>query len=218
VILGAGLDSYAYRSDSYAYRSDSASGNASANGSDSPRVFEVDYPASQEFKRGQLAGAGIKEPDHVMFVPIDFERDDLITCLADHGFDVDAPAVISWLGVCMYLSRAAIGQTLRRLGTLAPTSELVLDYMLPPELRDRDGLAYAGAVAAHSSEGGEPWLSFFGPDEMTALLAECGFARSRQLGQRDAIPAGLWDRGDSIKPAALSMLAHATIDSGMRLR
>lgn len=194
VILGAGLDSYAYRHDT---------------ASEIPRVFEVDYPASQAFKRAQLATGGIKEPDHVTFTPVDFEHDDLLARLADHGFDVDAPAVVSWLGVSMYLSRAAIGKTLRRLGALAPTSEVVFDYMLPPELRDQDGLAYTEAVAAHSAERGEPWLSFFGPDEMAALVAECGFARSRQLGQRDAMPAELWDRSDSIKPTVLSMLAHA---------
>jgi methyltransferase (TIGR00027 family) len=207
VILGAGLDSFAYRP---------GLGRAASRhpgpGSPGPvRVFEVDHPATQQWKRGQLGAAGIPVPDSVSFVALDFERDQLAGRLAQAGFDPSRPALVSWLGVTMYLTEGAISQTLAGIGGFAPGTQLITDYMLPAALRDETGEAYVGLVAPVAEERGEPWLTFLAPDAMSALLARHGFGRVEHVRQRDSIPAALWDRADSLRPADLSILARATI-------
>jgi methyltransferase (TIGR00027 family) len=194
VILGAGLDSFAYRS---------APGPV--------RVFEVDHPATQRWKRAHLASAGITVPDTVSFAALDFERDSLASRLAQAGFDPSRPALVSWLGVTMYLTQAAIGQTIAEISGFAPGTQLVTDYMLPAGLRDDTGDAYAALVAPAAAERGEPWLTFLAPDDMSALLAGHGFGAVEHVRQRDAVPAALWDRADSLRPADLSVLVRATI-------
>jgi methyltransferase (TIGR00027 family) len=202
VILGAGLDSFAYRPQP-------AAGGLAGRGQ--IRVFEVDHPASQQWKRGRLAAAGIAVPDHVSFVPLDFERDPLAGRLRQAGFDPDRPALVSWLGVTMYLTSAAISQTLAEVGTFAPGTQLITDYMLPAALRDETGNTYADLVAPTAAERGEPWLTFLAPDDMSALLERHGFGAIAHVQQRDSVPAALWDRTDALRPAALSVLARATL-------
>jgi methyltransferase (TIGR00027 family) len=202
VILGAGLDSFAYRPQPPA-------GGPAARGR--IRVFEVDHPASQQWKRGRLAAAGIAVPDLVSFVPLDFERDPLAGRLRQAGFDPDRPALVSWLGVTMYLTSAAISQALAEIGTFAPGTQLITDYMLPAALRDETGNTYAGLVAPTAAERGEPWLTFLAPDDMSALLERHGFGAIAHVRQRDSVPAALWDRTDALRPAVLSVLARATL-------
>jgi methyltransferase (TIGR00027 family) len=201
VILGAGLDSFGYRSPLAAQL----------------RVFEVDHPASQQWKRQQLAAAGISVPATVTLVPADLESTGstgLVSHLADAGFDLASPAVVSWLGVTMYLTRPAIEQTLGELGRLAPGSELVADYMLPEKLRDETGSSYAEQVMPIAAQRGEPWLTFLAPAGMSALLAAHGFAGVRHVSQRDQVDPALWQRTDPLRPAELSVLAHATREAG----
>ena len=150
-------------------------------------------------------------PDSVSFVAVDFERDSLAGRLAQAGFDPSRPALVSWLGVTMYLTGAAISQTLAEIGGFAPGTQLITDYMLPAAWRDDTGSAYAGLVAPVAAERGEPWLTFLAPDDMSALLAGHGFGAVEHVRQRDSIPAALWDRADSLRPAGLSVLARATI-------
>jgi methyltransferase (TIGR00027 family) len=181
VVLGAGLDTFAYRSD-LARRI---------------RVFEVDQPGTQEWKRAALATAGIAVPDNVTFVAADFARDAdrLVALLRAAGLDAQAPALVSWLGVTMYLTRDAVGQVLA-------------DYMLPGALRDSDGTAYADLVAEASAARGEPWLSFFAPDDLSALARRHGVGTVGHVYQRDTVPAGLWHRSDALRPADLAVLFH----------
>jgi methyltransferase (TIGR00027 family) len=202
VILGAGLDSFAYRPQP-------AAGGLAGRGQ--IRVFEVDHPASQQWKRGRLAAAGIAVPDHVSFVPLDFERDPLAGRLRQAGFDPDRPALVSWLGVTMYLTPAAISQTLAEIATFAPGTQLITDYMLPAALRDETGNTYAGLVAPTAAERGEPWLTLLAPDDMSALLERHGFGAIAHVQQRDSVPSALWDRTDALRPAVLSVLARATV-------
>ena len=194
VILGAGFDSFAHRSD-LAPR---------------VRVFEVDHPATQEWKRRQLASTD-KAPDNVTFVPVDFAADVLGDQLYRAGFDDKAPAFVSWLGVTMYLTESAVHDTLDAVGDFAPGSELVVNYMLPAGLRDDTGNAYAEAVGTVSAEQGEPWLSFFGPEQIEAMLRETGFGAVRHVSQRDMIAPALWTRSDTLQPADLSRIAHAVV-------
>jgi methyltransferase (TIGR00027 family) len=195
VILGAGLDTFAYRSD--------RAGQL--------RVFEVDHPATQRWKRRALAAAGIPERPNVTYVPADLSADPLAGCLRAAGCDLAAPVLVGWLGVTMYLTPAAVAGTLAAIGGFATGSELIADYMLPEGMRDDAGSRYAALVAPSAAESGEPWLSCFTAQEVTDLARRCGFARVRHVRQRDAIPAALWDRADSLRPADLAVLFHGTI-------
>jgi len=198
VILGAGLDSFACRSE--------LAGRL--------RVFEVDHPATQQRKRALLAAARLAEPPTLTWVPVDFETGELIAALTAAGLDPAAPAFVSWLGVTMYLTAEAIGATLASLSRLAPGSELVTDYLLTADLRDADGVAYADLVMPDSERRGEPWLSFFTPEQMTGLLTSHGFTGVRDVRQRDAVSAALWERTDLLRPIELSRLCHATVGAG----
>jgi methyltransferase (TIGR00027 family) len=196
VILGAGLDTFAYRDDHAARL----------------RVFEVDHPATQEWKRAALARAGVAEPGHVAFVSADLATEPLAGRLNAAGFDAAAPAVVSWLGVTMYLTRDAIARTMTAIGGFAAGTELIADYMLPERMRDEAGAVYGTLVAQASAERGEPWLSDFAPDAFAGLARRCGFADGgRHVRQRDTIPAALWTRTDSLRPADLAMLFHGVV-------
>jgi len=199
VLLGAGLDSFGYRDGPLAGR---------------VRVFEVDHRASQEFKRAALAAARVEVPDSVRYVPADLARDPLIQCLAAAGFDASAPAMIAWLGVTMYLTAQAVAETLAAVARLAPGTELIADYLLPEGARDEAGALYGALVAQASAEQGEPWRSYFTPDQMADLAGRAGFGAVRAVSQRDTIPAALWQRADSLCPARLAVLFHGTVQPG----
>ncbi len=193
VILGAGLDSFAYRSPL------------------APRlhVFELDAAATQEWKRERLSTGGIEALGQVEFVPIDFRTEPVIERLAGAGFSTARPAFVSWLGVSFYLDERDIRMTLVALSALAPGSELVMDYVLTPDFRDAEGEVYASFAKPVAAQSGEPWLSELSPDRTAELLAEAGFSVVEQRGQRTAIDAALWNRTDGLKPSELWTIARA---------
>ena len=117
VILGAGLDTFALRN---------------PHGSRRLRIYEVDHPATQIWKRQRLTDAQIAFPPSLILVPVDFERDDLGDQLAAVGFQHDSPTFFTWLGVVPYLTQDAISRTLAYVSS-SLNSELVFDYMEPPE-------------------------------------------------------------------------------------
>jgi methyltransferase (TIGR00027 family) len=195
VVLGAGLDSFAYRSP--------LAGRV--------RVFEVDHPATQRWKRDLLAAARITPPDGLRFVAVDLETEPLADRLAANGFDLPAPALVSWLGVSMYLTPEAVAATLAEVGGLAAGTELIMEYALPPELRDQAGAAYAEFALRVAAERGEPWLSFFTPERLSALLEAAGLTVTGHARQQDAVPAALWRRSDVLRPLDLCRLARAVV-------
>ncbi|HEX6932272.1 MAG TPA: class I SAM-dependent methyltransferase [Streptosporangiaceae bacterium] len=195
VILGAGLDSFAYRP------------GLSAR----VRIFEVDQRDTQDDKRARLAAAAIPEPGNVTFVPVDFETASLAAELARAGLDLTVPAFVSWLGVTVYLTAEAIGRTLAELGTLARGSQVVADYMLPAGLRDDAGATYVELVAPSSAERGEPWLTFLSPRQMSDLMVLHGFSPVRHAGQRDVGGPQTWNRTDALRPMGLSLIGHAVV-------
>ena len=117
VILGAGLDTFSLRN---------------PHGDQGVRVFEVDHPATQEWKRERLQQAGLAVPASLTFAPIDFERESLADGLKAVGFQADRPAFFQWLGVVPYLTRAAVSATLDFIAGV-PGSEVVFDYAEPLE-------------------------------------------------------------------------------------
>ncbi|MGK5543155.1 class I SAM-dependent methyltransferase [Streptomyces sp. URMC 127] len=198
VILGAGLDSFAYRSPL----------------AERVRVFEVDQPATQEWKRALLTRTGARVPSSTVFVPVDFERESAWS-LAGHlvraGFDTDSPALVSWLGVTMYLTREAIGQTLGAVSTFAPGTELVVEHLLPDGLRDDIGQAYAEHVMAAAAEQGEPWQTFLSTEQMASLLRAHGLQPVESVRQHEALAPAEWERADALRPFTLSVLARASV-------
>src|SRR5690349_3724907 len=122
VILGAGLDTFAQRRPELASRL---------------RVFEVDRPDAQAWKRQRLTELGLGVLPCLELVPVDFERgEDFLERLAAAGFDSQKPALVGCMGVSMYLTGDAIAATLRQLASLAPGSTLVMSFMLPIELAE----------------------------------------------------------------------------------
>ncbi|MFC4062105.1 class I SAM-dependent methyltransferase [Planomonospora corallina] len=195
VVLGAGLDTFAHRPEPAA----------------PVRVFEVDHPATQRWKRGLLAAAGIARPDGPVLVPADLETDDLPARLAAAGFDPSRPALVSWLGVSMYLTREAVDAVLAAVGRLAPGTELVMEYALPPGLRDEQGDAYAGFALPAAAERGEPWLTFFTPGELSDALERHGLETAGHVRQADCVDPSLWRRSDVLRPADLCRLVRAAV-------
>jgi methyltransferase (TIGR00027 family) len=186
VILGAGLDSFAQR------RPDMASGL---------RIFEIDQPGPQAWKRQRLIELGFGVPDWLRFVPVDFEaggswRDGLVTA----GFDDSKSAIVVSTGVSMYLTKDANATTLRQVAALAPGSTLAMTFLLPLELADpevRRGLEMAEKGARAS---GTPFLSFFTPPEILALAREAGFREARHVSAADLTQRYFARRTDGLRP------------------
>jgi methyltransferase (TIGR00027 family) len=174
VLLGAGLDTFAERRTDLAPRM---------------RVFEIDQPETQAWKRRRLAELNLEPPPCLHFVPVDFERgESWVSRLVTAGFDETSPAVVASTGVSMYLTKEAVTATLREVAALPAGSTLVMSFMLPIELAEpsvRPGIEAAGRGARES---GTPWLSFFTPEEMLSLAREAGFSSALHV-SADALTA-----------------------------
>jgi methyltransferase (TIGR00027 family) len=166
VVLGAGLDTFSLR-------------NPFAE--EGVRVFEVDHPATQAWKRERLEQAGIALPNSLTFAPVDFERQHLADGLANAGFDRNRPAFFQWLGVVPYLTHEAISSTLDYIATI-PASAVVFDYTEPFENHTPERRANLMATAERAAARGKPWLSFFNPGELSTLLRDKGFTGIEDLG------------------------------------
>ncbi len=166
LLLGAGLDTYAYR-----------------RGGALPRVaiFEVDHPATQAWKRSRLAEGGLAVPPNVVFVPVDFERHSLEERLCQAGFDFRSPAMVAWLGVTPYLAGETVMATLGFLARrLAAGSDVVFDYA-EPHGDDPARPVHSQALAARVARAGEPFRSSFEPAILAHDLAKLGFPKTRDL-------------------------------------
>lgn len=186
VILGAGLDTFAQR------RPDAAS---------RLRIFEVDRPGPQAWKQRRLMEIGLGLPEHLRFVPVDFEAGGAWgPGLAAAGFDVGRPAVVALTGVSMYLTKDAIAAMLRQVAGLAAGSTLAMTFLLPLELADpeaRPGLQMAEKGARAS---GTPFISFFTPPEMLALARSSGFKEARHVSAAALAQRYFAGRTDGLRP------------------
>jgi methyltransferase (TIGR00027 family) len=165
VILGAGLDTFSLRN---------------PHADKDVQIFEVDYPATQAWKRERIAQAGLEVPTSVTFAPVDFERQSLSEGLVAAGFRLDRAAYFQWLGVTPYLTREAIVATLDFIAGIAG-SEVVFEYAEPFENLSPAVRANAMAIAARTASLGEPWLSLFDPAEMSTLLQARRFAHTEDV-------------------------------------
>jgi len=196
VVLGAGLDTFAWR-----------------NPFPALQVFEVDFPATQEWKRALLDEAALAQPANLRFVPLDFEHKTLAAGLAEAGFDATTPAFFGWLGVVPYLTREAFRATLGDIASMPAGSGVGFDYGLSPEVLSPLRRLALKALAERVASAGEPFKLLFAPDDMERELRQAGFARINQLDSKHLNALYFTGRTDGLKlsDAGLGMLVTAWV-------
>jgi methyltransferase (TIGR00027 family) len=184
VILGAGLDTFAYRN---------------PFPSAQLRVFEVDHPATQAWKRKRLASGGITIPESLAYAPVNFETESLADGLAAASFDSSRVTFFSWLGVTPYLTRAAMFSTLEFIVARPNGSGVVFDYARPRNSVGLLGRIAFDAMARRVAKAGEPFQLFFDSAELERELRALGFSSVEDLGS-DAVNARYFrDRSDNLR-------------------
>jgi len=184
VLLGAGLDAYAFRQPPD--RADLS-------------IFEVDFPATQVEKRARIEQLGWSEPPNLNFAPCDFEQHSLSEALATAGFDADLPAYFAWMGVTVYLERETVRSTLSDVLALSSAgSSIAFEYALPIEdLSGTDLLSREYSLAQKNRER-EPFLSQFRPEEIRELVTEVGWKRFESLDHEATASRILAGRSDGL--------------------
>ena len=164
VLLGAGLDTFALR-----------------NETTQLRVFEVDHPATQRWKNRLLLQAGLDMPATCTKVAVNFEQDDLESCLKDAGLQPDEPALFAMLGVVPYLTPTAFAATLAVVGAHRADAWLALDYSLPRDLLPPPEQLAFDSLAQRVQQAGEPFRLFLSSDDMAQRLRAAGFRVQEEL-------------------------------------
>jgi len=186
VILGAGLDTFAQRRPEVASH---------------VRVFEIDRPGPQAWKRQRLVDLGYGIPSYLLLVPVDFEAGDpWWEHLTSSGFDSQRPAVVASTGVTMYLTRDANKATLRQIASLAPGSTLAMSFLLPIEMTDSELRPAMERAVAGSQASGTPFISFFTPAEMLTLARDAGFREVRHVSSATLAQRYFAGRTDGLRP------------------
>ena len=182
VVLGAGLDTFACR-----------------NPHPDLHVFEVDHPATQAWKRGQLNAAGIAIPPSLTFVPVDFEQQILANELRQAGFRDTEPVFFSWLGVTPYLSHAAFASTVSFIAKMPAGSGVVFDFAIDRKLLNFGQRIALDVLAARVAAAGEPFQLFFDPAQLQEELKGLGFRRTEFLDREQLNARYFKDRADGLR-------------------
>ncbi|MBI1891157.1 MAG: class I SAM-dependent methyltransferase [Burkholderiales bacterium] len=167
VVLGAGLDTFAYRNPFAA---------------DALQVYEVDHPSTQAWKKSLLQEGGIPIPQSVKFAACDFERSTLNEILREAGFNASEPACFSWLGVTMYLTQEAVFETLRLVAALPQGSSITFDYRTHPALQHPIERVIGEFLEAQFLKQGEPWISSYDPAVLAEEARKLGFQSADNIG------------------------------------
>lgn len=194
VLLGAGLDTFAYR-------------NAHPN----LHVYELDHPATQSVKRRRLEYAGIAIPANVSYISADLGEVTLAEALASGGFDTSRPAVFAWLGVVPYLELPAIQAVLSYVASLPAGTELIFDYGVPPASLNFIARFFYRRIAKRVEEVGEPWKTYFTPRGIDEVLRECGFDVVHDLGADEINARYFANRADRLRVADVGHVVTAGI-------
>ncbi len=181
VVLGAGLDTFGYR-----------------NPHPGLRVFEVDHPSTQTWKREQLQAAGIPIPPSLTFVSINFEKQTLANGLENCGLDANSAAFFSWLGVTPYLTREACLGTLSFIAGMPAGSGVVFDFAVEPSLLNPGQRQALDALSKRVAAAGEPFQLFFDPNKLQDELKRLGFRRTEFLQGKDLNARYFNDRTDGL--------------------
>lgn len=196
VILGAGLDTFAQRRPELAGRLD---------------VFEVDRPGPQAWKRQRLLELGFGIPEWLHLVPVDFESGgSWWQQLEAAGFDARKPAVVTSIGVIVYLSREAIVATLRQIAGLAPGSTLAMTFMPPTDLIEAEERSLRVAIEQGARAAGTPFVTYLSPPEMLALARDAGFRAAEHVPASHLTERYFAGRPDCLRPSSAEDLLIAT--------
>jgi methyltransferase (TIGR00027 family) len=184
VVLGAGLDSYAFRQP--ASRRDLV-------------IFEIDFPATQREKRARIEALAWAWPENLVFAACDFENESLIEALDRSSFDRDQPSYFAWMGVTVYLARDTVRQTLEEVRSIAAQgSSIAFEYALPTEsLQGTDRVARDYSLAADNRKR-EPFVTFFESEDIPTLAREAGWERVALLDHEAAAARVLAGRRDRL--------------------
>ena len=196
VVLGAGLDTFAYRQPPWAR---------------SLHIFEVDQFATQQWKRRLLSEANISAPGNLSFVPVDFERTSLATALRQARLDLNVATFFSLLGVTQYLTEEALDQTLQFILSGCGGSEIVFSFVVSDELLPADNIGLVKAIAAQSAAAGEPWISRFHPDQLVARLRSMRFSGVFHLSPEEANQRYFQNRRDGLTASILEQMIRAIV-------
>jgi methyltransferase (TIGR00027 family) len=194
VVLGAGLDTFSYRNP---YRG--------------LKVFEVDHPATQRWKRQRTRDAGLQVPRSLRFAPVDFETETLADGLARAGFVEEKPALFSMLGVAIYLTKAALAQTLSFVRGTAAGSEVVFDYSVPSASLTQSQRLARETAAKRAADVGEPWISYFEPAALAVQLRDLGFDLVTDLGATEANERYFANRADGLRVTGSARIMAARV-------
>lgn len=182
VVLGAGLDTFAYR-----------------NPHRRLRVFEVDHPSTQAWKRSRLKEQAIDIPRSLTFAPVDFETQTLADGLKAARFRADRPAFFSWLGVTIYLSKEAVAGTLRYVAARPAGSQVVFDFAPPSDAISAQERASREKAAANVAKAGEPWINFYSPGPLVQEMRAAGYSAARALGSEEMNQRYFSNRADGFR-------------------
>jgi methyltransferase (TIGR00027 family) len=195
VVLGAGLDTYAYRADC----------------APSAGLFEVDLPEVQRWKRACLRAADIAEPPALRYVATDFTQASLSEDLLQAGLAGDAPAVFSWLGVTMYLPADAVMRTLQDIAGFAPGTSIVFDYCVhDSQLTEAERIGLQVVTTALAAQG-EHLVSSFEPQRLEHMLRQYGFNRIEHFGAAELTERYLSERTDGLRLSGIFRMLRATV-------
>ena len=167
VILGAGYDARAYR-----FRD-------KCRGID---LFEVDHPATQQVKMEKLERLLDGLPDHVTFVPLRFDSENLEERMVQSGYRPDGKTLFIWEGVTMYLTAEAVDATLAFVANhSAVGSSIIFDYF-PPSVADgtcpyREARTLRKLVVRY----GEAICFGIEPHDIEGFLTRRGFDRVKNI-------------------------------------
>ena len=184
VLLGAGLDAYAFRQ---------------TPGRGDLQIFEVDFPATQAEKRARIAALGWTEPGNLHFAPCDFEHETLVDSLASAGFDRSRPSYFAWMGVTVYLKRETVRSTLSDVLSISPPgSSIAFEIALPIEdLAGVERRSREYSLAQRNRER-EPFLCCLRPDEIRDMALDVGWKRFAALDHEAAARRVLSERRDGV--------------------
>jgi len=196
VVLGAGLDTFAYRNPHAAV---------------GLRVFEVDHPATQAWKEDRLRAGGIAIPPDVVFVPVDFERRKLSEAMRESGLRMDAPAFFSWLGVVPYLTERAFVETVEFIASMPERSGVVFDYGVSRSALKPAEQVLLDALAARVAAAGEPFQLFFEPEELADRMRRMGFGHVEDLGREEMNARYFDNRADGFRLTGNAHLLSARV-------
>lgn len=195
VILGAGLDTYAYRADCLP----------------TAQLYEVDLPAMQQWKRDCLRAADIAEPASLHYVATDLEHSSLSDDLQQAGLDDDAPTCFSWLGVTMYLRPDAVMRTLQDIAAYPQGTSIVFDYCVhADQLTESERMGLQVVTTALATQG-EHLLSAFAPQQLEHMLRHYGFSQVEHFGAQELTDRYLADRTDGLRLSGIFRMIRATV-------